>query len=83
MIVDGILLVFQGLLNVILSPLTVLNIVIDLASSIPVVSQFLQVVAYMIPWSNLLPIFLIVIAVFIFRIGLAVIKLIVEFIPFM
>lgn len=83
MITNGILLVFQGLLNVVLAPLTVLNIAVDISSSIPVVSQFLLVVAYIVPWSNLLPLFIIVIAIFTFRIALALIKLIVDFIPFM
>lgn len=39
MIVDGILLVFQGVLNILLAPLTILNIGVDLISSIPYVTQ--------------------------------------------
>lgn len=72
MILDGILLVFQGVLNVILSPLTVVNLGIDLLGSIPIVAQFLQLVAYILPWTNLLPIFALVISLFIFRIMLAI-----------
>ena len=82
MITNGILLVLQGVINIILLPLSVLNVVIDVASSIPVVGQFLQVVAYIVPWSNLLPLFIIAIAIFLFRTTLAVVKLIVEFLPF-
>jgi hypothetical protein len=82
MITNGILLVLQGVINVILLPLSALNVVIDVASSIPVVGQFLQVVAYIVPWSNLLPLFIIAIAIFLFRTTLAVVKLIVEFLPF-
>ena len=52
MITDAILLLFQGILNVLLLPLTVINIAVDFVSSIPVVTEFLQVAAYMIPWSN-------------------------------
>lgn len=82
MILDGIFLVLQGVLNIILAPLTVLNISIDFISNIPVVVQFLQVVAYIIPWSNLLPIFIVVISIFVFKIGLTLIKLLINFIPF-
>lgn len=82
MITNGILLVLQGVINVILLPLSALNVVIDISSSIPIVGQFLQVVAYIVPWINLLPLFIIAIAIFLFRISLAVVKLIVEFLPF-
>ena len=82
MITNGILLVLQGVINVILLPLSALNVVIDISSSIPIVGQFLQVVAYIVPCINLLPLFIIAIAIFLFRISLAVVKLIVEFLPF-
>lgn len=83
MITDLILLVFQGVLNIVLAPLTVLNIAVDFVGSIPVVTQFLQVVAYMIPFDNLLPLIVLVIASIVFRIGIALVKFIIEFIPFM
>lgn len=81
MITNGILLIFQNFLNIILLPLTVFNVVIDIASSIPFITQFLQVVAYIVPWSNLLPIILVMFAMFSFRIGLALVKLIIYIIP--
>lgn len=77
MIVDGILLVLQGFLNIILAPLTVINIAIDITSSIPVVSQFLQVVAYVLPFSNLLPLFVIIITVYIFKISISLIRFVI------
>lgn len=82
MILDGILLVLQGILNVILLPVTALNVGIDLISSIPIVTQFLQLIAYILPWDNLLPIFIFVIGLFVFRIGISLAKLVVHFIPF-
>ncbi len=82
MIVDGILLVFQGVLNILLAPLTILNIGVDLISSIPYVTQFLQVVAYILPWSNLLPLIVVIISICMFRISLSFVKLILNFIPF-
>ena len=83
MIVDGILLVFQGLVNLILAPLSVINIDVDLVSSIPYVTQFLQIVVYVLPWSNLMPLITLIIALSLFRIAVALVKLVVEFIPFM
>lgn len=81
MIVDMILLLVQGVLEVLLLPLSAINIVIDFASSIPIVSQFLSIVAYILPWSNILPLIIIVIGIFLFRIAMAVIKAIWHFIP--
>ena len=83
MITNAILLVFQGFLNLILSPLAVLNIAIDLISSIPVITSFLGVVAYVLPWYNILPIIALIVLIFIFRAGLALIRLIKSFIPTM
>lgn len=82
MIVDGILLVFQGVLNILLAPLTILNIGVDLIASIPYVTQFLQVVVYILPWSNLLPLIVVIISICMFRISLSFVKLILNFIPF-
>ncbi len=83
MIVDLILLLVQGILNVLLLPLTVVNIAVDLVSSLPVTTEFLQVAAYMIPWSNILPLILLVISFLLFRAVLAIIKTIWKFIPFL
>lgn len=81
MIVNGILLLVQGLLEVLLLPLTGLNIAVDFLSSIPVVTEFLQIVAYLLPMDNLKPLFTIVIGIFIFRATIAIIKTIWKFIP--
>lgn len=82
MITDAILFVFQGIINILLLPLTVINIGVDFVSSIPVVIEFLQVAAYMIPWTNILPLILLVFALFLFRTFIAFIKLVWKFIPF-
>lgn len=81
MISDGILFVFQGILNVLLLPLSALNVAIDFVGSIPVVTQFLQVIVYVLPWNNLKPLILFTISMFIFRAVLSLIKLIWHFIP--
>lgn len=81
MIMNAILLVFQGILNIILLPLSALNIAIDFVASIPVVVSFLQCVAYVVPWDNILPLIILTIAIFMFRIALSFIKLIIYIIP--
>lgn len=81
MIVDLVLILVKGILEVLLLPLTAINIVVDIASSIPVVSEFLQIVAYLLPWSNILPLIVIVIGIFVFRIAMAVVRAIWHFIP--
>lgn len=83
MITDGILLVFQGLINIILSPLSIINISVDFISNITPVTQFLQIVAYILPLSNLMPLITLIITLSLFRIAVALVKLVVEFIPFM
>lgn len=82
MLTDGILLVLQGVVNLLLSPLSVINIGIDLVASIPYVGQFLQVVSYVLPWDNLLPLILFMIALFLFRITIAIINFVLKFVPF-
>ena len=81
MIVDAILLILQGAINIILSPFTVLNIAIDFISSIPVFVSFLQVVAYLMPWSNILPIIILNIGIVLFKIGVSVVKTIWDLLP--
>ena len=82
MILDLILLVLQGVLNIVLAPLTALNIGIDFISSLPVVVQFLQIVAYILPWSNILPLLILAIGIGVFRLTAAIVHTIVEFLPF-
>lgn len=81
MIVDMILIVLQNILNILLSPLIPLNIAIDFLASIQVVVEFIQIVAYVLPWDNLLPLFALIFASFVFRVVLSFIKLIWHFIP--
>lgn len=81
MIVDGILNVLAILLNILLAPLEVLNIVIDISSSVPIVASFIQVVAYLIPFNNLLPIFVIVIAIIGFKVVISLLKTLWDILP--
>lgn len=82
MIIDAILLVFQGLLEVVLLPLTLINIGIDFVASIPVIASFVNVVAYILPWSNLFPLITLLIILFTFRITMACVRFVIDIIPF-
>ena len=81
MLVDASFLVVKAVIQILLSPLTVINIAIDFIGSIPVVMSFIQVVAYVIPWSNILPVILLIFAIFVFRIIIALVNFILKFIP--
>jgi hypothetical protein len=83
MIVDAILLLVQGVLNVLLAPLTIINIVVDFVAGIPVVGSFINVVAYVLPWAKLLPLITLIVGIFTLRIGIALVRLIKGFIPTM
>ena len=82
MITNAILLVLQGALSVILLPFTAINITIDFISSIPVFVSFLQIVSYLIPWSNILPIIILNISIVVFKIAVTLIKTVWAVIPF-
>ena len=81
MIVDMILLVLQGVLEVLLLPLTVINIGVDFIASIPVITEFLQIIAYVLPFSNLLPLIILNVALFGFRIAISLVKTIWDVLP--
>ena len=76
------LLVLQGALSILLLPLTVVNIVIDFVSGITVFVSFLQVIAYILPWSNILPLIVLTIGLIGLRIGIAIVKTIWDLLPF-
>ena len=82
MIIDLFLLVLQGVLNIILLPLEVVNFGVDFVASIPVIGEFLQVIAYILPWSNLLPLIFLTVSLFVFRIGVSLVKTVLDVIPF-
>lgn len=81
MIIDLILVLVKGILEILLLPLTTINIAVDFVGSIPVVVEFLSIVAYVLPWTNILPILILVISISLLRIGIALIKFIWHFIP--
>ena len=81
MIIDAILGLISNIVGVLLLPLEAFNVVIDIASSIPVVAKFLMFIAYVIPWNNLLPIFGVIGIVTGFRITVSLIKTVWDLLP--
>lgn len=81
MIVDAILFVLSGVLNILLAPLEIINIGVDLVAGIPVVVSFLQVVCYIIPWGNILPLIGFVIVVLLAKIIISLVRAIWAVLP--
>lgn len=81
MIVNGILLVLQGVFNILLAPLSALNIGIDLTGGLAVIAKFLQVIFYILPMDNFIPIIIFIVSTFSFRIGISAIKTLWNLLP--
>lgn len=81
MIVNLFIYVLQGIVNVLLAPLSVLNFVVDVTSHIAIVQGFVKVVAYLFPWGQLTPLVTFIVAMFIFRSVVSLIKTIWELLP--
>lgn len=81
MITDAILSFFTSMSGILLAPLTIVNVAVDVVTSIPVVAKFITIIAYVVPWDNLLPLFIIIFSVLGLRIGIAILKFIFNLIP--
>lgn len=80
MIIEALLNILFGIINVILSPLSLLGWGFDLALCSPL-GDILKVVYYVLPISKLSPMITFIVAMFIFRAVIALIKTIWELIP--
>lgn len=74
MILDLGLSVLDTLLVFLLSPLQLITISVDFLSSFDFVSEFFTVVAWLIPWGNILPLIILVFTVTGFKIGISLLK---------
>lgn len=81
MIINGCLLILQVIVNILLLPLVPLNWVITTGFSISVISDFINIVAFILPWSNIVPIIIFIFAMFGFRLIISLIKTIWELLP--
>lgn len=82
MISNAILLMLSAVVNALLLPLQVINIVVDFSTANQIVYGFLSVIYYLLPWDLLSPIFILIFAIFSFRIVVAVIMAIWRLLPF-
>lgn len=83
MIIDGFINILSIIISALLSPLEIINISIDYLSSLTVVSSFIQVIAYLLPWDNLLPLIVLVIAILLFKLVISLITAIWDLLPFL
>lgn len=84
MITNAFLSLFTGFLNILLAPVGVIEFGIDLVNMIP--SQFydfMKVIFYILPIQNIMPVITITVSILIFKATIALVKLIIEFVPFM
>ncbi|MGN1327822.1 MAG: hypothetical protein ACI4VQ_07100 [Clostridia bacterium] len=81
MIIDGFLYILQGIVNVLLAPLTPINWAVTTGVSIGVIADFINVVAFVLPWKNIQPIFTFIVAMFAFRAIVSLIKTIWDLLP--
>lgn len=80
MIVEGILSVVFGLLNVLLMPLQVVTFGLNVLTFEPVL-QFINMALYLIPFKELMPIFIFFVSMMTFRIIISLIKTIWNLLP--
>lgn len=81
MILNGLLSILQGILNVLLAPLDLLNWAVNISLSINVIQDFINIIAFVLPWKNIDPIFTFIIGMFGFRAMIALIKTIWDLLP--
>lgn len=81
MIVNLFIYVIQAIVNVLLAPLSVLNFAINIASKITIVQSFVKVVAYLFPWTQLSPLVVFIVGMFVFRSIVSLIKTIWDLLP--
>lgn len=81
MITDAILSFLTSIATGVLSPLVIIDVAVDLVTSIPVVTKFIMFVAYVIPWQNLVPLLIIILSLIGFRIAMSVIRFVISLLP--
>lgn len=81
MVTDFLLNPIFGLIDTILSPLSLLSWTLDKIMNIPLLTSFLEVVAYVIPWAYLYPLVVIIFGIIGIKIAISLIKFIKGFIP--
>lgn len=81
MIIDGLLIILQGIVNILLAPLNVINWVVTTGISIGVISDFINIIVFVLPWKNILPLIGFIVGMFGFRAIISLIKTIWDLLP--
>lgn len=71
----------ETLVNVFLVPLDIINFSVNWFLGINWVKDVVSVVSFVLPWENILPLFIGIVGVFVFRITISIIKTLWEIIP--
>lgn len=81
MIVDVLLKIVTNVLNILLFPLQAIDIGINFLGNISIIKSFIGIVVYILPFNNLLPLIILTISIFTFRIIVSFIKTIWDLLP--
>lgn len=81
MIIDLFLNVLLVIVEILLAPLGILSIGIDFIASFEIVQNFINVIAYLMPFSMLTPLIVFIISMFMFRSIVSLIKTIWDLLP--
>lgn len=82
MIFDLIINVIALFVQVLLAPVSAVKFVIDIASSLSFLDSIFRIIAFLMPWNNILPLFVIVVALIGFRIAISIIQAMWRLTPF-
>lgn len=80
MIVEALLSVVFGVVNLLLMPLNIVNLVVDSSAFTPIL-EFINMALYLIPFRQLMPIFSFFVGIMFFRIIVSFIKTIWDLLP--
>ncbi|MEM0174284.1 MAG: hypothetical protein QXI16_07250 [Sulfolobaceae archaeon] len=80
MVVEGLMSVVFGIVNLLLMPLNIVNLIVDSSAFTPIL-EFINMALYLIPFRQLMPIFSFFVGLMMFRIVIAFIKTIWDLLP--
>ena len=81
MITNAIFSIFEGLVNVFLAPLEIINIGINFITPLAAIRPFLEVIAYLFPFSNIVPLIILSLTILGIKITISIITFVMKFIP--
>lgn len=73
--------IIEFVLNIFLFPLDIVNVGINFFIGIDWVVDIVNLISYVLPWENILPLIVFIISIFVFRITISLIKTIWDLLP--